>query len=125
MELTVIGDQMYSVQELGGACARRGVHLVAPRRLAAALYEPVSPRAPGTNGRPRVQGKRLPQLKQVLKEGHTPWQRRRMRWYNSRRRELEVTSGTGWPAGAAHPLGARARSHRPPGATRLGRDLYP
>jgi DDE superfamily endonuclease len=95
VELTVIGDQTYSVHELGGACARRGIRLVAPLRLDAALYEPVPPRMPGTNGRPRVKGARWPQLKQVLKEVCTPWQRIRVRWYNGRRRELAVTSGTG------------------------------
>jgi hypothetical protein len=60
----------------------------------AALYEPAPPREPGTNGRPRVKGERLPQLAQVLKDAQTPWQRVRVRWYNGRRRELEVTSGT-------------------------------
>jgi hypothetical protein len=67
----VIGDQTYSVHELGSACACQGVRLVAPLRLDAALYEPVPPRTPGTNGRPRVKGARLPQLKQVLKEAQT------------------------------------------------------
>jgi DDE superfamily endonuclease len=74
-EVTVIGDQTYRVHELGGACARWGVRLLAPLRLDAALYAPVPPRRPSTNGRPRVQGKRLPQLKQVLKEGQTIWHR--------------------------------------------------
>jgi DDE superfamily endonuclease len=95
VELTVIGDQTYSVHELGGACARRGIRLVAPLRLDAAVYEPVPPRTPGTNGRPRVKGERLPPLKQVLKQAQTPWQRICVRWYNGRRRELAVTSGTG------------------------------
>jgi hypothetical protein len=94
VELTVIGDQGYSVHELGGACARWGVRLVAPLRMDAALYVPAPPRMPGTNGRPRVKGARLPQLAQVLKDAHTTWQRVRVRWYNGRRRELDVTSGT-------------------------------
>jgi hypothetical protein len=81
----VIGDQGYSVHERGGACARGGVRLVAPLRMAAALYVPAPPRMPGTNGRPRVKGARVPQLAQVLKEAHTPWQRVRVRWYNGRR----------------------------------------
>lgn len=94
VELTVIGDQTYSVHELGGACARWGVRLLAPLRLDAALYAPAPPRRPGTNGRPRVKGKRLPQLKQVLQEAQTIWHRVHVRWYNGRRRELDVTSGT-------------------------------
>ncbi|HXH14483.1 MAG TPA: transposase [Alphaproteobacteria bacterium] len=97
----------------GRACARRGVRLVAPLRMAAALDAPAPPRAPGTNGRPRVKGERLPKLAQGLKDTQTPRQRVRVRWYNGRRRELEVTSGTAvwdsdWPAGTAPPLGTRA-----------------
>jgi DDE superfamily endonuclease len=94
VEMTVIGDQTYSVHELGGACARWDVRLVAPLRMDAALYEPAPPRRPGTNGRPRVKGERLPQLKQGLKDPQTIWHRIRVRWYNGRRRELDVTSGT-------------------------------
>jgi hypothetical protein len=44
--------------------------------------------------RPWVKGERLPTLVQVLKGTQTPWQRIRVRWYNGRRRELDVTSGT-------------------------------
>jgi hypothetical protein len=94
VELTVIGDQTSSVHELGGACARRGVRLVAPLRMDAALHVPAPPREPGTNGRPRVKGERLPKLAQVLQDAQTPWQRVRVLWYNGRRRELDVTSGT-------------------------------
>jgi hypothetical protein len=94
VELTVIGDQTYSVHELGGACARRGIRLVAPLRMDAALHVPAPPREPGTNGRPRVKGERLPKLAQVLRDAQTPWQRVRVLWYNGRRRELEVTSGS-------------------------------
>jgi DDE superfamily endonuclease len=95
VELTVIGDHTYSVHERGGACARRGSRLVAPLRLDAALYEPGPPRMPGTHGRPRVKGERVPPLKPVLTEAQTPWQRIRVRWYHGRRREWAVTSGTG------------------------------
>jgi DDE superfamily endonuclease len=94
VEMTVIGDQAYSVLELGQACTRRGVRLIAPLRLDTALYEPAPPREPGTNGRPRVKGKRLPTLEQVLTAAQTPWQRLRVRWYDGRWRALEVTSGT-------------------------------
>jgi DDE superfamily endonuclease len=93
VEVTVIGDQTYSVHELGSACTRRGIRLIAPLRMDAALYAPAPSREPGTNGRPRVKGVRLPQLRQVLKEMQTSWQRVRVRWYNGQCRELEVTSG--------------------------------
>ncbi|MBA3711700.1 MAG: transposase, partial [Pyrinomonadaceae bacterium] len=89
-----VGDQSYSVVELGNACVKRGVRLIAPLRLDAALYEPAPPRVAGTNGRPRVKGAPLPKLSHILADERTSWQRVRVRWYDSRRRELEVTSGT-------------------------------
>jgi DDE superfamily endonuclease len=130
VELTVIGAQTYSVHERGGACGRRGVRLVAPLRLDAALHVPAPPREPGTHGRPRVKGERWPKLAQVLKEAQPPGQRGRLRWYNGRRRERDVTSGTAvWdsdgPARPAPPVGARARSQRAPRATRLRLDVPP
>jgi hypothetical protein len=94
VEMTVLGDQTYSVHALAGTCARRDVRLVAPLRMDAALYVPAPPRRPGTNGRPRVTGERLPTLEQVLEEAQTLWQRVRVSWYNGRRRALDVSSGT-------------------------------
>jgi hypothetical protein len=94
VQITVLGDQAYSVLELGRACTRHGVRLIAPLRLDAALYAPAPPREPGTNGRPRVKGERLLRLEQVLTDVHTAWQRVRVQWYNGRWRVLEVASAT-------------------------------
>ena len=80
VEITRVGDQAYSGHERGGACARRGVRWVAPLRMDAALYAPAPPREPGTNGRPRVKGERLPRLDQVLQAPQTSWQRVHVRW---------------------------------------------
>ena len=60
--ITVLGDQAYSVVELGYACRRCGVRLIAPLRLDAVLHEAPPPRQPGTRGRPRRKGRRLPTL---------------------------------------------------------------
>jgi hypothetical protein len=92
-EITVLGDQTYSVTELGVACARRKVRLIAPLRLDARLYEPAPERLPGTNGRPRRKGARLPKLSEVLQARSTVWSRIRVRWYDGRQRTLELTSG--------------------------------
>jgi hypothetical protein len=94
VDITVIGDQAYSVVELGHACTRRGVRLIAPLRLDAALYQPADPREPGTYGRPRLKGKRLPTLAEVLNAKSTHWQRIWVRWYDRRWRNLEVSSGS-------------------------------
>ena len=45
--ITVLGDQAYSVVELGHACRRCGVRLIAPLRLDAVLHETPPPRQPG------------------------------------------------------------------------------
>jgi hypothetical protein len=92
VQLTVLDDQAYSVLNLGRACSRHGVRLIAPLRLEAALYAPAPPRDPGTNGRPRVNGERLPALAQVLTDGHTVWQRLRVRWDDGRWRDCELVT---------------------------------
>lgn len=94
LPITVLGDQTYSVVELGNACARQRLRLIAPLRLDAALYAPAPVRRLGANGRPRVKGERLPTLQAVLNDERTTWQRIRVNWYNQRRRELEISSGT-------------------------------
>jgi hypothetical protein len=94
MAMPVIGGHSYRVHERGQAGARWGVRWGAPLRLEAALSGPAGAPRPGPKGRPRVKGARLPPRAQGLKGAQTPGQRRRVRWYNGRRRELDVTSGT-------------------------------
>jgi hypothetical protein len=52
--------------ELLDALGRQGVVCITRLRLDAALYEPAAPRLPGTNGRPRTKGARLPNLSNIL-----------------------------------------------------------
>ena len=64
-------------------------------RLDAALYEPAPPRRPGTIGRPRAKGARLPNLPEVLADQATPWRRVTVpEWYGEGERIVEVCSGT-------------------------------
>ena len=48
--ITVLGDQAYSVVELGHACRRCGVRLIAPLRLDAALHEAAASASTGHTG---------------------------------------------------------------------------
>lgn len=93
-EITVVGDQAYSCVELAHGCVRAKARLIAPLRMDARLYEPAPPRLPGTSGRPRVKGERLPKLDAVLASPQTGWQKVRLPWYDQNRRELEVATGT-------------------------------
>lgn len=93
-EITVVGDQTYSCVELAHGCVRARVRLIAPLRMDARLYEPAPVRLPGTKGRPRVKGERLPKLDGVSQDHQTTWQKVRVTWYDHSRRELEVATGT-------------------------------
>ena len=93
-QITLVGDQSYSCVELAHGCVRANARLIAPLRLDARLYEPAPTRLPGRRGRPRVKGQRLPKLDAVLESPQTDWQSVRLSWYDQRRRELEVATGT-------------------------------
>jgi hypothetical protein len=107
-DLTVVGDSAYSVIELGLACRRRGVRLIAPLRLDARLFTPAPVRLPGTIGRPRVAGDRLPNLDVVLADPKTAWSRVAVRWYDGAEKALEVASGSAvWYHNGMEPLPIR------------------
>src|SRR3954470_6925727 len=116
-DLTVVGDSAYSVIELGLSCRRRGIRLIAPLRLDARLFTPAPERAPGTVGRPRVAGDRLPNLDVVLADPETAWSSVAVRWYDGADRALEIASGTAvWYTTGS----SRCRSAGPWCATRPG-----
>jgi hypothetical protein len=94
--LVVVADSAYAVLELLAACARlpNPIVMITRLRLDAALYDPASPRKPGTNGRPRKKGKRQPTLAARLVDPTTVWQRCEVSWYGGGTREIELGSGT-------------------------------
>jgi len=73
--LVVVGDRAFSALEWLPTLVRQRITVVTRLRLEAALYEPAPFRLPGTNGRPRKKGKRLPTLRHVLNNQTTAWQR--------------------------------------------------
>jgi hypothetical protein len=94
-EIVLVSDSGFAALELPAALARRGVTCVTRLRLDAALYEPAPPRPPGTVGRPRTKGKRLPTLAAVLVDPATPWQRVTVPgWYGEGERIVEIHSAT-------------------------------
>lgn len=96
-ELVVVADNSsFAALELLGAVAQRSlpIHMITRLRLDAALYEPAPPRPAGTMGRPRLKGKRLPNLKQVLVDPDTTWEKIIVnRWYGEGQRTVEVSTG--------------------------------
>jgi len=94
-EMVPVADSGFAALELLAALVRRGVTCVTRLRLDAALYEPAPPRRPGTIGRPRTKGARLPNLSEVLAGKDTPWRRVTVPgWYGEGERVVEIHSGT-------------------------------
>lgn len=93
-EIIVVGDNTYAALEWLNQ-VRKHATAITRLRLDAALYEPASPRTPGTMGRPRKKGHRLPTLAEELKDPATAWQRIRVSaWYGKTEREVEIATGT-------------------------------
>jgi len=91
----LLGDSSFAALDLLAALARHGLVCVTRLRLDAALYAPAPPRRPGTVGRPRTKGARLPNLSDVLVDEATCWQRLAVpEWYGGRELVVEVCSAT-------------------------------
>jgi hypothetical protein len=93
--LVVVTDSGFSALEFLAALGRHGVTCVTRLRLDAALYRPAPLRPPGTIGRPRTKGERLPTLAEVLASKATRWQRVTVPgWYGEGERVVEICSDT-------------------------------
>jgi hypothetical protein len=89
-----VGDSSFSAIELLRDVGRH-LCMISRLRLDAGLYEPAPPRQPGTRGRPRVKGARLPSLLERLADPATAWHRVRVEgWYGQSERRLDIVSGT-------------------------------
>jgi hypothetical protein len=96
-ELVVVADSSFAVLTLLHELRllSQPVTMITRLRLDAALYEPAPARAIGQTGRPRLKGRRLPTLQQVLLDSTTTWTPVTVaRWYREPQREVEVVSAT-------------------------------
>jgi hypothetical protein len=94
-DLVLVGDSGFSALLFLDAMRRSGVTAITRLRLDAALYEPAPPRLPGTIGRPRTKGARLPTLSEALVDGNTRWQAIIVPgWYGAGERTIEIASAT-------------------------------
>ena len=94
-EVVLLGDSSFAALELLVTRARHDLISITRLRLDAALYEPAPPRRPGTVGRPRTKGARLPNLSNILANGDTRWMQVTMPgWYGEGDRVVEICSAT-------------------------------
>jgi DDE superfamily endonuclease len=95
-EIVCVADSSVAVLELLNKVKTWPRGSVSTRlRLDAALYDPPPPRAPGTQGRPRLKGKRRPTLEAVLTAERTQWSTVIVApWYGEGPREGEIATDT-------------------------------
>jgi hypothetical protein len=94
-DLVLVGDGGFSALLFLDAMRHARITAITRLRLDAALYEPAPPRPPGTIGRPRTKGARLPTLAASLVAKDTRWHAVVVSgWYGSAQRGIEVASGT-------------------------------
>lgn len=74
-EREIVADSGYAAITLLGRCARfsKPIAVITCLRLDAAIYEPAPPRRAGQIGRPRLRGKRLPNLAVVAEDPSIVW----------------------------------------------------
>jgi hypothetical protein len=96
-KIILVADSSYAALELLHSLQTlpEPVYMVTQLRLDAALYAPAPQSKPGTIGRPRKKGKRLPTLCAVLEDPQTVWQTVTVNnWYGQGPTQLEITSDT-------------------------------
>ena len=94
-DLVLVGDSGFAALELLDTLGRQDIVCITRLRLDAALYEPAAPRLPGTNGRPRTKGARLPNLSDILAGPDTSWRQVVVPgWYGEGERIVELYSAT-------------------------------
>jgi DDE superfamily endonuclease len=123
--IKLMGDTAYSVLELGLHAQHQQVILITTGRLDAVLHEPPPARTKQTIGRPRVVGKRLPALEQILQDQETVWQKLTLDWYGEGKRTLEICTGTAlWYRYGSDPLPIRWVLTRDPSGKRPPKALF-
>jgi DDE superfamily endonuclease len=123
--IRLMGDTAYSVLELGLHANAQQVTLITTGRLDAVLHDPPPERTQQTMGRPRVVGKRLPTLEQVLHNPQTVWQPLTLDWYGQGERTIEMCTGTAlWYRSGYAPLPIRWVLTRDPSGKRPPKAIF-
>jgi hypothetical protein len=94
-DLILVGDGGFSALLFLDAMRHARITAITRLRLDAALYDPAPPRPPGTIGRPRTKGARLPTLAARLAAKDTLWRKVVVPgWYGAGERTIEIASDT-------------------------------
>jgi len=90
-EIILAADSAFCCREICRTCQRRNVIFCSRLRLDASLYD-FPPTHNGKKGRPRVAGRRLPNLQEVANDPGTNWEKFKMEWYGGKEKTVEIYS---------------------------------
>jgi hypothetical protein len=92
--IVVVADSAFCCREICRTCIKNNVLFCTQLRLDASLHD-FPPTLKGKQkGRPRVVGKRLPNLEELVLDKKQKWIRMLVPWYNGKTKELDVLTGT-------------------------------
>lgn len=92
-EIVIVADSAFCCREICKTCIKYNVIFCTQLRLDASLHD-FPPIQKGKKGRPRVVGKRLPNLEALLNDKNQRWVRFQAPWYSGTSKELDVLTGT-------------------------------
>lgn len=93
-DFVLVGESGFSALRFLNAMRHSRITAITRLRLDATLYDPAPSRLPGTIGRPRTKGARLPTPNQTLAAKDTLWHAVVVSgWYGSGERTIEIASG--------------------------------
>lgn len=92
--IIVVADSAFACREICKTCIKNNVIFCSQLRLDASLHDfPPIPKGK-QRGRPRIVGKRLPNLEDLVNDKKQKWVRLLAPWYSGKTKELEVLTGT-------------------------------
>ena len=92
--LILVADSAFACREICRACIKYNVAFCSQLRLDASLYDFPPIQQGKRRGRPRVVGKRLPNLKDLANNKTQKWKRISAPWYNGQTKLLDVLTET-------------------------------
>lgn len=92
-KIAVVADSAFCCREICKTCIKHNVIFCTQLRLDASLYD-FPPIRSGKRGRPRVVGKRLPDLETLAQCKKQKWVRIAAPWYSGKCKQLDVLTGT-------------------------------
>jgi len=92
--IVIIADSAFACREMCKACIKNNIIFCTQLRLDASLYDFPPLQTGKRRGRPRIVGKRLPNLETLVSDRKQRWVRLSAPWYSGRKRDLDVLTGT-------------------------------